>query len=139
MIAQMHANGRLTPSLIVRALCMGDIAFFEAAMAVKGDVPLANAQFLIHERGRRGLTALYRKSKMPASLFEAVRMAIEIVDETGFDGNPRDLERYRGRVITRILTWTESLDPSDADYLVEKLGDLLVPDGVSESLPVGGG
>jgi uncharacterized protein (DUF2336 family) len=138
MVSQMQRSDRLTPSLLLRALCTGDIAFFEAAMAVKGDVPLANAQILIHERGRRGLAALYRKSKMPASLFEAVRMAIEIVDETGFDGNPRDLERYRGRVITRILTWTESLDPSDADYLVEKLGDLLVPDGVSESLPVAG-
>jgi uncharacterized protein (DUF2336 family) len=139
MVSQMQRSDRLTPSLLLRALCTGDIAFFEAAMAVKGDVPLANAQILIHERGRRGLTALYRKSKMPASLFEAVRMAIEIVDETGFDGNPRDLERYRGRVLTRILTWTESLDPSDADYLVEKLGDLLVPDGVSESVPVGEG
>jgi uncharacterized protein (DUF2336 family) len=138
MVSQMQRSGRLTPSLLLRALCTGDIAFFEAAMSVKGDVPLSNAQILIHERGRRGLAALYRKSKMPAGLFEAVRMAIEIVDETGFDGNPRDLERYRGRVITRILTWTESLDPSDADYLVEKLGDLLVPDGALESLPVDG-
>ena len=48
MVAQMHHNGRLTPTLMLRALCTGDIAFFEAAMAVKGNVPIANAQILIH-------------------------------------------------------------------------------------------
>jgi uncharacterized protein (DUF2336 family) len=51
MVSQMQRSDRLTPSLLLRALCTGDIAFFEAAMAVKGDVPLANAQILIHERG----------------------------------------------------------------------------------------
>ena len=53
MVAQMNHNGRLTPNLMLRALCTGDIAFFEAAMAIKGNVPIANAQILIHEPNRR--------------------------------------------------------------------------------------
>jgi hypothetical protein len=52
-----------------------------------------------------------------------------VVDETGFDGNPRDLERFRARVIARVLTTVESLDAADADYLIDKLGDVLVPAG----------
>jgi uncharacterized protein (DUF2336 family) len=125
MVAQMHHNGRLTPTLMLRALCTGDIAFFEAAMAIKGNVPIANAQILIHEPKRRGLAALYRKAIMPESLYNAVRAAIDVVHETGFDGNPRDLERYRSRVITRVLTMEEYVDAADADYLLEKLGDVL--------------
>ena len=125
MVGQMHHSGRLTPTLILRALCTGDIAFFEAAMAIKGDVPVANAQILIHEASRRGLAALYRKAAMPESLFDAIRTAVEIVDETGFDGDPRDLERFRARVISRVLTLTDSIGPEDADYLVDKLGDVL--------------
>ena len=124
MVAQMHHSGRLTPTLILRALCTGDIAFFEAAMAVKGDVPILNAQILIHEATRRGLAALYRKAEMPQSLFAAIQAAIEVVDETGFDGNPRDLERFRARVISRVLTVTETIDSADADYLIDKLGDI---------------
>ncbi len=128
MIGQMHRNGRLTPTLILRALCTGDIAFFEAAMAVRGDVPLANAQLLIHDPSRQGLAALYRKADLPESLLGAVRAA---VDETGFDGNPRDLERFRARVIARVLTTAETLDSEDADYLIDKLGDVLVhPPGI---------
>jgi uncharacterized protein (DUF2336 family) len=126
MILQMHRNGRLTPSLILRALCTGDIAFFEAAMAVKSNVPLDNAQILIHERSRRGLVALYRKAAMPEALFVAVQAAVNVVDEWRFDGEPRDLERFQSRVISRVLTLVETLDAADADYLVDKLGDVLI-------------
>jgi uncharacterized protein (DUF2336 family) len=127
MVTQMHHSGRLTPTLMLRALCTGDIAFFEAAIAVRGDVPVANAQILIHESSRRGLAALYRKAAMPEGLFDVIRSAIDVVDETGFDGNPRDLERFCARVISRILTVTRSVDAEDADYLVDKLGDILIP------------
>jgi uncharacterized protein (DUF2336 family) len=126
MIAQMHRNGRLTPSLIMRALCTGDIAFFEAAMAARGDIPVDNAQILIHETSRRGLEALYRKAEMPEALYGAVRAAVDVVDESGFDGEPRDLERFRSRVITRVLTLVDTVDAADADYLLDKLGDVLM-------------
>ena len=126
MIAQMHHNGRLTPSLILRALCTGDIGFFEAALAIRGDIPLDNAQILIHEPSRRGLAALYGRAGMPGALFGAVRAAVDMVDETEFDGGERDLERFRARVISRVLTLVETIDAADADYLLEKLGDVLV-------------
>ena len=126
MVAQMQRNGRLTPSLLLRAVCTGDIGFFEAAMAVKGDVPLDNAQILIHEPSRRGLRALYRKAEMPDWLYVAVQAAVEVMDETRFDGEAHDLERFRARVISRVLTLVETVDEADADYLLEKLGDVLV-------------
>jgi len=125
MTAQMYDNGRLTPTLMLRALCTGDIAFFEAAMAIKGNVPVANAQILIHEPSRRGLAALYRQAMMPENLFDVVRAAVDVVGETGFDGNARDVERFRVRVISRILTVTSSVSASDADYLISKLGDIV--------------
>jgi uncharacterized protein (DUF2336 family) len=125
MVAQMQRGGRLTPTLILRAVCTGDIAFFEAAMAVKGNIPLANAQILIHDPSGRGLAALYRKASMPDNLFEAISAAVELINRTGFDGAARDIERFRARIISRVLTVTESLDPADADYLINVLGDVL--------------
>ena len=126
MVTQMHRNGRLSPSLILRALCTGDIGFFEAAMAIRSDVPLENAQILIHDPSRRGLAALYRKADMPEALFGAFQAAVDAVDETGFDGGARDLQRFRSRVISRVLTLVESVEAADADYLLDKLGDVLV-------------
>lgn len=125
LVAQMHQNKRLTPSLILRALCMGDIAFFETAMALMANVPLVNARILIHEGGRLGLKSLYEKAGMPPRLLPAVRVAIDVVHETPMDGGDNDRERYKARVIERVLTQYEDFGNDDLDYLLNKLGDVL--------------
>lgn len=125
MVAQMHQNKRLTPSLILRALCMGDIAFFETAMALMANVPIVNARILIHDGGRLGLKSLYEKAGMPPRILPAVRVAIDVVHETPLDGGENDRERYRARVIERVLTQYEDFGSDDLDYLLDKLGDVL--------------
>jgi uncharacterized protein (DUF2336 family) len=125
LVAQMHQNKRLTPSLILRALCMGDIAFFEVAMALMANVPLVNARILIHDGGRLGLKSLYEKAGMPPRILPAVRVAIDVVHETPLDGGEHDRERYKARVMERVLTQYEDFGSDDLDYLLDKLGDVL--------------
>ena len=124
LVAQLHTNGRLTPSLILRALCMGDLAFFEACMARMADIPLQNARLLIHDEGPLGLQSLYIKTGMPESLFPAVRVAVDVVRETDYDLRDNDRERFISRMLSRILTQYEDLEADDLDYLMEKLGQL---------------
>jgi uncharacterized protein (DUF2336 family) len=125
LVRQMHRNRRLTPLLVLRALCLGDLAFFEAAMAAMAKVPVMNARILIHDAGPNGLASLYERAGMPPRLLQAVRVAVDVVRGTEFDGGERDRERYRSRVITRILTQFEDLPQEDLDYLLDKLGDVL--------------
>lgn len=125
LVKQMHRNGRLTPSLVLRAVCMGDIAFFEASLAVMASITVANAQVLIHDSGRQGLPALYKKADLPQGLFPVFRAAVDTIQGVHFDGEPYELERYRARVITRVLTQIDTLDSDDVDYLVDKLDDML--------------
>ena len=127
LLKQMHRHGRLTPLLVLRAICIGDMAFFETAMAVRAGVPVLNARVLIRDAGSNGLASLYQKARMPLRLLPAVRVAVEVVCGTDFDGGERDLQRYRSRVITRILTQFEDLPSEDLDYLLDKLSDVLVP------------
>jgi uncharacterized protein (DUF2336 family) len=125
LVRQMHYNQRLTPLLVLRALCLGDLPFFEMAMAVMAMVPVLNARVLIHDVGPNGLASLYEKAGMPPRLLPAVRVAVDVARGTEFDGGERDRERYRARVLTRILTQFEDLPQEDLDYLVDKLGDVL--------------
>lgn len=125
LVTQMHRNRRLTPSLVMRALCMGDIAFFETAVAVMANVPVVNARILIHDGGRLGLKSLYERAGMPARFLPAVRVAVDVVRETQMTGEEHDRERYRARVIERVLTQYEDFGPEDLDYLLDKLGDVL--------------
>ncbi len=125
LVTQMHKSNRLTPSLILRALCLGDILFFEMAMAVMANVPLVNARILIHDAGRLGLKSLYERTGMPSRLLPALRVAVDVINETAMDGGEHDRERYRARVIERILTQYQDIGNEDIDYLLYKLDDVL--------------
>jgi uncharacterized protein (DUF2336 family) len=96
LVKQMHRNHRLTPLLVLRSLCLGDLPFFEMAMAVMAHIPVHNARILIHDAGSNGLASLYEKASMPPRLLAAVRVAVDVVRGTEFDGGERD--RVPGRV-----------------------------------------
>ncbi len=128
LVFQIHVNGRLTPTLIIRALCVGDMDFFEAAMARLAGLPLKNARKLIHDGGDLGLRSLYEKARMPERLFGAVRAAVQILHEEDYDGGRNDRERFVARIIERLLTQFEDpaskMTQDDIDYLMNKLRQL---------------
>lgn len=124
LVVQLHKNNRLTPSLVLRALCLGDMAFFEMAMSKRAGVPLRNAQILIHDQGTLGLESLYLRAGFPEKLYVAFRAAVDVARETHYDGDVNDRERYLSRMLERVLTHcgddTELAD-EDVDFLVSKL------------------
>lgn len=136
LVRQLKKNGRLTPSIVLRALCVGDLPFFEAAMSVLAKVPLLNARGLIHDVGKLGLRAIFEKANLPRSFFPAVRAAMDVAAETAYDGGDQDRERYARRMIERILTQYGDLgvqfDADDLDYLLTKMNALPI-DPASET------
>ncbi len=121
MAADLQARNQLTDSLILRSLFFGDVSFFEAGLAVRAEVPVSNAQLLIHDQGQLGLQRLVTKAGLPDKLLPAIRVGLQVVAETDFDGEPDDLERHRRRVAERILTQFEELDSGDLDYVIGRL------------------
>jgi uncharacterized protein (DUF2336 family) len=122
---QLKANGRLTSSLIIRGLCVGDVTFFEACMSAMANVSMQNTQVLIHDAGKLGLKSLYDKTGLPAGMYPIIRVALEVVQELRLDGADHDPDRYREKVIERILTQYEDFNSEDLNYLLDKLGDLI--------------
>ena len=124
LVEQLAANNRLTSSLVLRTLCMGDIPFFETAMARLAGVPLINARVLIHDSGPLGFKSLYHKAGLPSSLFPAFRLAASVAMDTNFRDADYDAESYSRTILERILTQCDDLSPEDADFLLRKLQDL---------------
>lgn len=121
---QLHGAGRLSPTLLLRALCSGDIAFFEAAMSVLSGVPIINARLLIHDQGALGMQSIYQYAHLPLDLFPAFRAAFDVARDMDYDGGDRDRQRFAAKVIERILTRLEKLDDRNADYLLSRLQQL---------------
>ena len=130
LVHQLHENNRLTPSIVLRALCMGDIDFFEYALAEMIGVSLINIRVVIHDSGPLGLKAAFKRAGMPESYFPAARAAIDVAREIEYDGGENDRERYSRRMIERILTQYGDLgvefESADLEYLMKKMGDLPV-------------
>lgn len=77
LIAQMTRNNRLNYSLMLRALCAGELLFFEMAMAKKSGIPLVNARLLMCDMGE-GYEAFYRSTGMPEGFIDAVRVIYQL-------------------------------------------------------------
>jgi uncharacterized protein (DUF2336 family) len=126
LIDQLHRKERLTASLLLRVLCVGDLNFFERSMARITGLPLQNVRILIHDKGMLGLEPLYLRAGLPKALFPAFRAAIALVVETDYDGGTNDRQRYIERLLQRMLTRFEDpaqrLADDDIEYLMAKLG-----------------
>ena len=72
-VEHLHVDGRLTPSLLLRALAHGHMTFFEWAIAALAKVPHHRTWLMIHDAGPLGLRAIYERAGLPARLFAAFR------------------------------------------------------------------
>ena len=54
-------------------------------------------------------------------MFLPFQMAINVYHELDYDGLDRDRERFRKRMVERVLTQFQNIPKADLDYLLEKL------------------
>ncbi len=124
LVRQMDVNGRLTASIILRALCTGDMSFFEAALAHKARVALHNARVLIHDEGDLGMKALYEKAALPKRLYPAFQSAVGIAKLSEAERTDKGPDWRSRLVMERVLTQFENVvecDSGDVDYLLGRL------------------
>ena len=120
-VSQLNLNGRLTHSLIMRALCVGHMPFVEHALAELSGVPHSRAWLMIHDAGPLGLQAIFDRAGLHRKLLPAFRAAVTVFHELELDGGPNDKARFRMRMIERVLTQFQAIPKDDLDYLLEKL------------------
>lgn len=128
LVAELRRNGRLTPSIILRSICMGDTAFFEAALAAMSDVPLMNTRALIHDGGDLGLRSIYDKAGLPKGLYPAYRAAVDMIHTAELERTDCSPERRLRRLLEHVLTeHQEIVDEygiNNVDYLISKFNTL---------------
>ncbi len=124
LVESLAKNGRLTPSIVARAVCMGDMPFFEWSMATLSMLPIGNTRTLIHDRGNLGLAAVFDRTSMPKALYPVIRAAVDIGRETE-DGAGEDHDHFVKQMIERVVTKFEdpglNIDPDTLDYLLRRM------------------
>lgn len=120
----LHERGRLSASLLLRALVHGHMAFFEHGISVLAGVPHHRTWLMIHDAGPLGLRAIYDRAGLPTRLFAAFRAGVDTYHSMEFDGGPRDRERFQERMLQRFLTQPSTPVKDEVDYLMEKMDQI---------------
>jgi uncharacterized protein (DUF2336 family) len=120
-VQQLNLHGRLTPSLLMRGMCLGQMAFVEHSLAELAGLPHHRVWLMVHDNGPLGLQTLFERCGLPARLLAPFRAGIEVYHEITGDGTDRETCVFRARMIERVLTLFQNVPRDDLDYLLEKL------------------
>lgn len=121
LVDHLHEEGHLTPSIIMRSLCVGDLNFFEAAMAKLAGVPRLNARILLFDTGDHGFDSFYKATQMPESFRDPLKVLLKIsLEETGYARYRRS--DFRKRVLERVYAEGYHKTMEGMEYVLSIIG-----------------
>ncbi|MEM8878105.1 MAG: DUF2336 domain-containing protein, partial [Pseudomonadota bacterium] len=99
--AQLHDDGAITVSMLLRALIDGRVEFVEAAFAVMANIPPRRVRAVLRRAGPAFLS-LYRRCGLDPAGQGALAAAIDVLSEDKcWDGGP---DHNRRRILERVLS-----------------------------------
>jgi uncharacterized protein (DUF2336 family) len=117
----LMTNGRLTPSLMLRALARGHMGFFEHAIAELSGVPHERTWLMVHDAGSLGFRAIYDRAGLPGRMFQTFRLAVDTYHALTQEAGHLEPARLQERLIERFLTQMPFAPREDLLYLYERL------------------
>ena len=125
LVHRLYSSNRLTPTLVVRSICMGDLKFFEYAIVYLSNTPILEVRKTLFNSSADSMVRnLLRKAFIPKSMFPAVFSALKVINEIHFDCCKSNRKNFAHKVIERILSYTpnnDELSEEDIRYLVSKI------------------
>ena len=125
LIHELYTSNRLTSSLVVRSICIGDLKFFEYALVYLSNTPIMEVRKILFSNNMDFMVRnLLRKAYIPKSMFPAVFSALKIIKEMRLDYKKNDSKSFAHKVIERILSYGsagEDLSEEAVNYLISKI------------------
>jgi uncharacterized protein (DUF2336 family) len=121
LVQHLVASGQLTGNLLLRALLCGHTQFLIEAFAALSGLRTERVAAILCDRNAHGFRALYERAGLPTAALSAFRVAIEVMNETGFVGDAYGAATLKRRMIERVLTRYESVSEGEIDHLLAML------------------
>jgi uncharacterized protein (DUF2336 family) len=119
LVLHLRNTGQLTVPLLLRAVCAGNVRFFEEALALLSGLKPDRVYALLADGRATSLQALCERAGLPGRVIPVFRIALDTHRDLALDGLAGDGARFSRRMIERVLTRT-------SDGLASDVEDLLV-------------
>ena len=122
VVGFLAAKAMLTPSIIVRAACLGEIHVVQQALSHLAGVPPHRARDMMRGKGIGGLKSLHSKSGLPQSCYWILQAACDVSADEAEEGVVLNAEDFGRRLIEALLTRYEALPPRERTKHLEYVG-----------------
>jgi uncharacterized protein (DUF2336 family) len=102
-------KGMLTPSIIVRAACLGEMFVLEQALAHLAGIPRKKAHELMRGKGIGGFKGLHSKSGLPSSTLWILQAAVDVARDEDEEGIKLSADDFGRRIIEALMTRYEAM------------------------------
>ena len=103
LVVRMDREQRLTSSLIMTALCRGQLLFFTIAMATISGISVESAKRLLADKGDLGFRGIYEKSGFPESMLQASYLVLRAAQQLEHDETVPGSRMYANRLVERVM------------------------------------
>jgi uncharacterized protein (DUF2336 family) len=121
---RLKLNGELTPSLLLRTLCAGQVELFGAALALLAGTPSDAAQAGLMKSGTPALVVLYQRAALPEVLQRAFQVALEEALQARRVGEPP----CEARLLEGLLRRYHEVSPDGLEAAIFQLDRLCAAD-----------
>jgi uncharacterized protein (DUF2336 family) len=118
LVNHLYSFSRLTPSIILSALCMGKRRFFIAAIAKRAGIPKENAQSIAINGGSKGLAMLLKKAGIPEKLFAAIDLVYRLAEEKKAQDRTIGVKEFCKWLIAKLEFFTERQHIEYLNYML---------------------
>lgn len=122
LVSFLVSKAMLTPSIIVRAACLGEMHVVERALSHLAGVPVTRARDMMRGKGLTGFKGLFGKSGLPQSCFWILQAACDVATDEAEEGITLDSEDFGRRVIEALMTRYEALPLKERSRHLEYVG-----------------
>jgi uncharacterized protein (DUF2336 family) len=121
LVEHLRVTGQLTTALLLRVVCAGNVAFFEAALAALSHIPDYRIAALVRAGRMSGLRAVYSRAGLPALAFEAFAAALETWRRVTAEGVSMDRYRFTIQTVDAVLARYANIGDSEMNELTTML------------------
>lgn len=102
LVEHLMDVGSLTPSIVLRGLCKGDLPFFVHGIAKLSGIGVDNARKLVLDKSGVGFAKVYERAGLPKTMYESIKVIMKFVlDEIEKGTITKD--GYAERIVARII------------------------------------
>jgi uncharacterized protein (DUF2336 family) len=121
LVEHLRITGQLTTALLLRAVCAGNVAFFETALAALSGAPQHRISSLVRAGRVSGLRAAYGKAGLPPLAFDAFAAALDTWRQAAGDGGPKDKYRFTMQMVDAVIARYANITDGEMNDLTAML------------------